>query len=92
MGSSSTPSTTQYLDRGDADGCVLGRASTVKIGVWGATPVSRGSVSSVVPPGVTAATTTSPWGFATSTQADAVALAVRNMEQVLRTLGFSQST
>lgn len=91
MGSSSTPSITQYLGNDNNDGVVLGRSSLSKISVWGATPVSRGSVSTVVPPGVTAATTTTPWGFATSTQADAISLAVRNMENVLRTLGLSVS-
>ena len=92
MGSSSAPATTQYLDRGDADGVQITKDSTRKVGIWGASPVSRGSLSSVVAPGVTAATTTTPWGFATSTQADAISLAVRNMEFALRSLGVTVST
>ncbi len=92
MGSSSTPSTTQYLGNGNEDGVVFGKTSSQKIAIWGATPVSRASISSVVPPGVTAATTTTPWGFATSTQADAISLAVRNMEQALRSVGITVST
>lgn len=91
MGSSSTPSTTQYLGNDNNDGTVWGRASTSKIGVWGATAVSRASLSTVAPPGTTAATTSTPWGFATSTQADALTAAVQRLEFNMRTLGFTVS-
>lgn len=41
MGSTSSPSTLQYLGRDDADGVVLGRATTSKIALWGATPTTQ---------------------------------------------------
>lgn len=39
MGTSSTPTTIHYLSREDADGCMIGKAATSKVGFYGATPV-----------------------------------------------------
>lgn len=40
-GASSTPATTQYLGREDADGLLIGKAITSKVGFYGITPVAQ---------------------------------------------------
>lgn len=70
----------KYIGDGNPDGCSLGSATTEKISFYGVTPVTQPTSASqaAVTTSVitTAATSTSPWGFATSTQADAVATIV----------------
>ena len=60
----------------------IGQGTTSGLmGFYGNTQVDQ--AAAIVAPGTTAATTTTPWGFATSTQADAVALAVANIVAAL---------
>lgn len=60
----------------DPAGSYLGGATTDLISLYGVTPVAQrsGSAGAAVTTATitTAATSTTPWGFATSTQADAV--------------------
>lgn len=75
------------LSRGNSDGTNLGQSTTDKIGFYGlTTPIvqpSGASQAAVATSTITtAATSTTPWGYATSTQADAVAAQV----VLLRTL------
>lgn len=74
MPQSNTSTTVQELSDKRPEGTRLGRASTSLCAFWGATPVDQpANVASVATSTVTtAATTSSPWGFATSTQADAI--------------------
>jgi len=79
----------QYLGDGNPDGTSLGSSATEKISFYGVTPViqpTSASQAAVATSTITtAATSTTPWGFATSTQADAVAAQV-----VLLRTGFNQ--
>jgi hypothetical protein len=74
--------------RSSPDGLYLGRAITDKISVYGVTPIVQRSGSAQVALGTTAATTTSPWGFATSTQADAVTTLVNELRASLVAFGM----
>lgn len=79
--------TVQNLTDNRPDGAQIGASATAdKLGFWGATPVvqpTSASQAAVATSTITtAATTTSPWGFATSTQADSLTAQV----VLLRTL------
>jgi len=77
MATSSTPDLTQYI----------GRKGAIPMKIQ---PPS-GTIPTVVAPAATAATTTTPWGFATSTQADALIACVVALEGAVRNLGASVS-
>jgi hypothetical protein len=78
----------RQLSDGDTDGTVLGQSSTDKLGFYGATvPVVRPSVSAYTT--TTAAISTSTnWGYSTSTQADAINTQVVAITAALRNLGM----
>lgn len=87
----STPNTTttsmiEYLGHGSPDGIVVGKTSESLVGFYGATPVAL--QTSPTAPATTAATSTSPWGFSGSTQANAVINAVVDIIAVLKNLGL----
>lgn len=66
------------LTNAPTDGTSFGQSSTDKICFYGGVPATRPSAATTVATSTitTAATSTTPWGFATSTQADAVAAQV----------------
>lgn len=72
------------------DGLLVGQTSASLVGFYGATPVAQASTggSAVT---TTAATTSSPWGFATSTQANAIVTLVNGLQSALITLGLISS-
>ena len=79
---------TQVLDQNEPDGALLGQTSSAKIGFYGATPVTRQSVSAYTT--TTAAVSTSTnWGYTTSTQADAINTQVVAITAALRNLGLA---
>jgi hypothetical protein len=79
----------QQLSNGNDEGTVLGQSSTDKIGFYGnATPVARPSVSAYTT--TTAAISTSTnWGYSTSTQADAINTQVVSLTAAMRNLGIA---
>ena len=77
----------QALHDGSPDGCVIASSSSEKIGFYGATPVTRQAVSAYTT--TTAAVSTSTnWGYTTSTQADAINTQIVANTAALRTLGI----
>lgn len=68
------------------DGAQMGGTSTELIGFYGATPVARLTISSAI--STTASISTSPYGFATSTEALQVVNAVSTMAYALKQLGL----
>lgn len=76
----------KQLSDARTDGVLVGQSTTDLVGFYGTTPIVQrsGAAQAAVATSTitTAATTTSPWGFATSTQADAIAAQV----VLLRTL------
>lgn len=79
---------TQKIHDGSPDGALIGGTSSEKIGFYGATPVVRQSVSAYTT--TTAAVSTSTnWGYTTSTQADAINTQVVAITAALRNLGLA---
>ena len=78
----------QLSDR-NSEGTVLGQSSTDKLGFYGlATAIVRPSVSAYTT--TTAAVSTSTnWGYTTSTQADAINTQVVAINAALRNLGLA---
>jgi hypothetical protein len=64
------------LDAGNSDGTSLGQSATSKVGFFGVTPAvqptSANQAAVATSTITTAATSTTPYGYATTTQADAV--------------------
>jgi hypothetical protein len=79
---------TQVITQNEPDGAVIGQTSSEKIAFYGASPVARQSVSAYTT--TTAAVSTSTnWGYTTSTQADAVNTQVVAITAALRNLGLA---
>lgn len=72
------------------NGTQVGASASSLVGFYGATPVAQ-PASGGTACTTTAATTTSPWGFATSTQANAVITLANSLQSVLVTLGLISS-
>ncbi len=64
----------RQISDGNPDGLSIGQSSTDKIGFYGTAPSVKTSITDYTT--TTAATSTSPWGFGTSTQANALNAAV----------------
>jgi len=69
-------------------GVTVGQDSAALISFYGATPLAQQSGANQAAVGTTAATTTSPWGFSTSTQADAIVTLVNQLRSDLVDLGL----
>ncbi len=76
------------LHDGNSAGARLGASSTELVSLWGAAPVAqRSNIADVTTATVTtAATSTTPYGFATSTQADAITAMVADLRTKFNTL------
>lgn len=73
---------------GYPDGTTIGEATTDKVSFYGVTPVVQPSSASQAAVATTAATATTPWGFTTSTQANAIVTLVNQIRSDLVTLGL----
>lgn len=69
-------------------GVELGQSAADLVSFYGATPVVQPSGAAQGAASATAATTTSPWGFSTSTQADAIVALVNKLRLDLVALGL----
>jgi hypothetical protein len=70
------------------DGTRLGQAVADLVGFFGATPVSQPKATNQAAPSATAATNGTPFGFTTSTQANALVNCVIEMRAALVNLGL----
>lgn len=61
------------------DGTSLGQSTTDKISLYGVTPIVQRSGSAQAAVDTTAAVSSSQWGFATSTQANAIITLVNEL-------------
>jgi hypothetical protein len=83
---SETTSNLEYIGNGNPDGMSLGSATTDKVSLYGVTPIAQrsGSAQSAVAttaiaaPATTLSISTAHYGY-TSTQADAISLAVSGL-------------
>jgi hypothetical protein len=70
------------------DGIFIGDAVTDKVGFFGFTPIVQRANGSQAAAGVTGATSTTPWGFTTSTQANASIVLLNEMRAALIAYGL----
>ena len=86
-----TVTTTNQLNSPETpDGYQVGKTATSLVGFWGATPVAQptGGTAAVT---TTAVTTTTPYGFSTSTQGQAIVTLVNEIRAALVTIGVLAS-
>jgi hypothetical protein len=77
----------QHSD-GNPDGQVFGQSSSDKLGFYGATTVTRPTVAAYTTTTLSNSTSTN-WGYTTSTQADAINSQVVAITAALRNLGLA---
>lgn len=73
---------------GTTTGTKIGTATTQKLGFYNATPIVQRSGASQAAVTTTAATNTSPYGFTTAAQADAIVTLVNELRAALVALGL----
>lgn len=78
----------EYLDKGNDDGTCLGQSATEKISFYGATPIVQRSGAAQAAVATTAATTTTPFGYTTAAQADAIVTLVNECRAALIAAGL----
>jgi len=79
--------TVDYIGNGNDDGTDFGYAAASKIGFYGlTTPIVQPTTGAAV--ATTASTTATPYGYTTSTQADAIVTALNLTNAALRALGL----
>lgn len=77
----------KQLSDNNPDGSVLGQSVTDKIGFYGvATPVVK--VTGFVQPAATGATNSTPFGYTTAAQADAIVTWIRAVDAALKANGL----
>lgn len=69
-------------------GQTLGASITDTISFYGVTPIAQRAGAAQAAVGTTAATTTTPWGFGSSTQADAIVTLVNEMRAAMVAVGL----
>lgn len=77
----------KQLSDGNSDGTSLGQSATDKVSLYGVTPVVQ--ASAITAPAATGSSNSSPYGFTTSTQADALVTAVRAIITALKNAGIT---
>lgn len=72
------------------DGIMVATASTKKLGFYGTTPIIQrsGSAQAAVSTTASVSSTTSLWGFSTSTQADGIVTLVNELRAALVAVGI----
>ena len=85
--------TMQFLDGrniklGNSNGTKIGTEITQKIGFWNVSPISQRSGSAQASVITTASTQTTPFGYATQAQADAIVTLVNELRAALVAIGI----
>jgi hypothetical protein len=76
-----------YLGDNGPDGISIGACATEKVSFYGIAPVAQRAGAAQAAVTTTAAQTTTPYGYSTSTQADAIVTLVNEMRAALVALG-----
>lgn len=74
------------------DGYMVGQSTDSKVGFYGTAPVARRASSAQAAVGTAASTKTSPAGFATTTQANAIVTLVNEIRTVLVNVGLMKGS
>ena len=77
----------QYISSNNVDGTSLGQSATEKISTYGATPVAQRAGAAQAAVATTGSTNSSPYGFTTAAQADAIVTLVNELRAALVALG-----
>ena len=77
----------KQLSDANPDGTSLGQSITDKVSLYGVTPIAQRTSANQATVTTTAATTTTPWGYSTSTQANAIVTLVNELQAALVALG-----
>lgn len=87
-----TTSQLKYVGDGNPDGIVIGKTTSQKLSFWAATPVVKQTISNAAVATTVAVSTASgaitSWGFAGSTQANAIVSLVNEIRALIVTLGL----
>ena len=78
----------KHLSDGNPDGTCLGQDSSDKIGFYGTTPIAQRSGAAQAAVGTTASTASSPVGYSSTTQADAIVTLVNELRAALVAVGI----
>lgn len=81
-----TTTMVEEIGKDQSDGILIGKTSSALVGFFGTSPVAQQSTATAV--ATTAATSTNPWGFGGSTQANAIVTAVNACLTALKNLGL----
>jgi hypothetical protein len=77
-----------YLGNNCPDGMSFGYDTTEKISLYGVTPIAQRSGAAQTAVSTTASTSTTPYGYATSTQATAVVTLVNELRAACVAVGI----
>jgi len=78
----------EYIGKNTTDGVSVGQSTTDKVSVYGVTPIVQRSGAAQAAVGTTASQTTTPYGYSTSTQADAIVTLVNELRAALVAFGM----
>jgi len=78
----------KVIGDGNPDGCSLGGATTDKISFYGVTTIVQRSGAAQTAVATTVPTSTNPYGFSTSTQANAIVTLVNELRAALVASGL----
>lgn len=87
-GPATTVTSTETLTPQSSGGYSTGQSITDLITFYGGTPIAQRSGATQAAVGTTTATTTSPWGYGSSTQANAIVTLVNELRAALVALNL----
>jgi len=88
IGSGITFNDNKHITANTTTGTKIATATTQKLGFWNATPVVQPSGAAQAAVATTAATNSTPWGFTTQAQADAIVTLVNALRSALVSAGI----
>jgi methionine synthase II (cobalamin-independent) len=77
----------KQLSDGRSDGVSVGQSATDKVSLYGVTPVVQ--AAAITGPAATGSTTSTPYGYTTSAQADAIVTAINDIITALKNAGIT---
>lgn len=83
---------TNQLSDARSDGTVLGQSTADKVAFYGSTPIVQRTNATQAAVGTTASTTSSPAGYTTTTQANAIVTLLNEIRATLVALGLMKGS
>lgn len=82
----------EYIDDGNVDGTVLGQSADTLLGFHNATPVAQRSGADQAAVATTGASNSSPYGYTTAAQADAIVTLLNEVRACLVAKGLMKGS